>query len=222
MRDLRIVASFLLAACVSTQAASVFRSTAEPQPRPTQFVFTSDAHYGLSRAFRGASSASAQTVNRALVARINSLSDIRFPDDGGLRAGERIGGLDFVASGGDATNRAEGRGPSTIQSAATSWSQFVADYFDGLTVTDDEGRRSPLFMIPGNHEESNAVGFYKPMSPAVDVTPMVDIFNRMLAPTPLKSAATFEYARDRVLYSKDIGGVHFAFLQVWPDSAGRT
>src|SRR5262249_53936360 len=32
---------------------------------------------------------------------------------------------------------------------------------------------------------------------------------------------TFDYARDRVLYAKDIGGIHFEFQQVWPDSAGR-
>jgi hypothetical protein len=32
---------------------------------------------------------------------------------------------------------------------------------------------------------------------------------------------TFEYGRDRVLYSRDVGGLHFVFLQVWPDSAGR-
>ena len=56
---------------------------------------------------------------------------------------------------------------------------------------------------------------------AVYVTPMVDIFNRMLAPTPLKSAATLSCRARPGVYSKDIGGVHFAFLQVWPDSAGR-
>src|SRR5262249_46395828 len=32
---------------------------------------------------------------------------------------------------------------------------------------------------------------------------------------------TFDYDRDRVLYARDVGGVHFVFLQVWPDSLGR-
>jgi hypothetical protein len=59
------------------------------------------------------------------------------------------------------------------------------------------------------------------MSPPIDARPMVEIFNRMLRPTPPRTMTTFEYGRDRVLYSRDFGGIHFVFLQVWPDSAGR-
>jgi hypothetical protein len=187
-----------------------------------QFVFSADAHYGLTRrAFRGAANVPAHIVNMALVAKINGLPDARFPADGGVRAGEQIGAIDFVVEGGDMTNREEQTGAAAIQSAAVSWSQFAADYFGGLTVTNRHGERSPLYVVPGNHEASNAVGFYKPMSPPIDRTPMIEIFNRMLKPHPVKTTATFDYKRDRVLYSMDAGGVHFLFQQVWPDSSGR-
>src|SRR5207248_1414002 len=135
-------------------------------------------------------------------------------------AGEPIGALDFLASGGDITNREEGEGAGAIQSASASWRQFTSDYLQGLTITDRSGRRTPLYLVPGNHEASNAVGFHAPMSPPIDQTPMIEMFNRMLRPSPLKNTVTFDYARDRVLYSRDVDGVHFVFLQVWPDSAG--
>ena len=41
-------------------------------------------------------------------------------------------------------------------------------------------------MVPGNHEASNAVGFYKPMTPPIDKTPMVEIYNRMMRPAAPK------------------------------------
>jgi hypothetical protein len=43
----------------------------------------------------------------------------------------------------------------------------------------------------------------------------------MVSPTVPKSASTFDYARDRVLHSKNVRGVHLEFQQVWPDSIGR-
>src|SRR5205823_5541426 len=110
-------------------------------------------------------------------------------------------------------NRQEAAGPHPIQSAAASWRQFAADYLNGLTVADGAGRRAPLCLVPGNHEASNAVGFHKSMSPRIDRTPMVEIFNRMLRPERPRTAGTFDYARDRVRYSRDAGGVHFVFLQ---------
>jgi Calcineurin-like phosphoesterase len=213
---------FALAACACAQAANVLAFRAQAPPPEVQFVFTSDAHYGLSKgSFRSASNVSAHIVNMALVAKVNTLPTARFPDDGGLRAGQPVGALDFVVEGGDVTNREEGIGPSAIQSAAVSWSQFVADYFDGLTVKDHAGQRAPLYVVPGNHEASNAVGFYKPMTPAIDKTPMVEIFNRMVAPATPKNTVTFDYARDKIVHSQDVGGIHFIFLQVWADSAGR-
>ncbi len=211
-----------LAVCLGAQTAGVFAFRPAAPSTEVQFVFTSDAHYGLTKAsFRSASNVSAHIVNMALVAKVNTLPATRFPDDGGIGAGRSVGALDFLVEGGDVANREEGTGPTAIQSAALSWSQFVADYYEGLTVKDRTGLRAQLYVVPGNHEASNAAGFYKPMTPAIDKTPMVEIFNRMLTPTPPKRSATFDYARDRVIHSKDIGGVHFIFLQVWADSAGR-
>jgi Calcineurin-like phosphoesterase len=207
-----------LAACVLTQAAG----------RPVaaggriQFVFTSDAHYGITRAaFRGGVSVPAQVVNRALVQQINAVSQARFPEDAGLRRGQAVGAVDFVVEGGDMANREEGVDAGAIQPASQSWAQFIADYGRGLTLADQHGRPAPLFVVAGNHEASNALGFYKPMTPATDTAPMIGIFNLMMAPRPLVTAATFDYARDRVLYSRTVGGVHFVFLQIWPDSAAR-
>jgi hypothetical protein len=179
-----------------------------------RFVFTSDAHYGIAReTFRGASRVSAHLVNMALVAKVRALEDARFPMDGGVSAGQPIGPLDFLAEGGDVANREEGTGADAIPPASRSWSQFISDYVDVLPM--------PVYVVPGNHDASNAVGFYKPMTPPIDKTPMVEIFNRMLTPHVPKTPATFDYSRDRVQYARDIGGIHFVFLHVWPDSAGR-
>jgi Calcineurin-like phosphoesterase len=209
----------LTAVCALAQAAVSVPGAATA---PLQFVFTSDAHYGVTRAaFRGHTKVPARIVNAALVSAINALPAATLPSDGGLRAGEPIGPIDFLASGGDIANREEGAGADAIQSATVSWRQFTSDYLDGLTIVDRAGKHAPLYLVPGNHEASNAVGFHVPMSPPIDKTPMIEIFNRMLAPSPLKNAVTFDYARDRVLYSRDVGGVHLVFLQVWPDSAGR-
>jgi hypothetical protein len=209
----------LTGACAQAQAAASVSGAVAP---PLQFVFTSDAHYGITRqAFRGRADAPAHLVNAALVAKINALPAATFPPDGGLHAGEPVGPIDFLTSGGDITNREEGEGAGAIQSAAVSWHQFAADYLEGLSLVDRAGRHAPLFLVPGNHEASNAVGFHAPMSPPVDRTPMIEIFNRMLRPSPPRNTTTFNYARDRVLYSRDLNGIHFVFLQVWPDSMGR-
>ncbi len=186
-----------------------------------QFVFTSDAHYGLTRAFRGGTDVSAHVVNAAMVARINAISGATFPKDGGVRSAEPIGPVDFVVQGGDIANREEGTGPTAIQSAATSWAQFRADYIDGITVKSPDGRRAPLFIVPGNHDVSNAIGFYNAMTPSVDKTSMMEIYNWMMAPSTSKTSATYDYPRDKVLVSHDIDGVHFMFITMWPDSGVR-
>ena len=191
-------------------------------PTAIQFVFTSDAHYGLTRAtFRGAHDVDAAQVNAALVASVNRLREVRFPLDGGLRAGAVVGGLDFVAEGGDIANREEVAAGHAMQPASRSWAQFVHDYVDNLRATDAAGEPTRLFVVPGNHDASNAVGFYKPMQPRVDYRALISIYNLMVKPPHPLTAATFNYARDRVFFSRDVGGVHFQFLHIWPDSAMR-
>ena len=186
------------------------------------FVFTSDAHYGLARAsFRGGHDVDAHAVNAAMVARINSLPSTSFPKDGGLGATGHIGGIDFVAEGGDIANREELTGQGQIQSAAESWKQFTRDYIDGLTVRDTAGHLAPLFVVPGNHDASNAVGFYTTMAPLVDPSAAIGIYNLMMKPDVPKTPATYNYERDRVLTSRDLGGLHLVFLNLWADSVAR-
>jgi hypothetical protein len=171
-----------------------------------RFAFTSDAHYGLTRStFRGRGTVSAHDVNAALVSDLNALA-------------ATVGTFDFVVEGGDVANRAEI--DDHVQPPALSWAQFKADYVDGLTLRTTAGGKTPVYVVPGNHDASNAIGFYRAMSPAIDKTPMAEIYNLMMAPAR-RTTATFDYESDRVLTSRDAEGVHFVFLTVWPDSLGR-
>jgi predicted MPP superfamily phosphohydrolase len=175
-------------------------------PQTVRFVFTSDAHYGLTRAsFRSRTRVSAHEVNAALVADVNTLA-------------EHAGPVDFLVEGGDVANRAEAA--DEVQPAAVSWSQFESDYLQHLTLRTPSGSKTPIYVVPGNHDASNAVGYYKPMKPAIDKTAMVEIYNLMMAPDR-RTVATYDYTTDRVLTSRDVGGVHFVFLTVWPDRVGR-
>jgi hypothetical protein len=185
------------------------------QTSEVQFVFTSDQHYE----FRGATDVDAHVVNAAMVAKMNTLATASFPSDAGVRAGTRIGAFDFIAIGGDIANRSEVS--SHIQSASASWAQFTTDYIDTLKLPGRTATTAALFVVPGNHDVSNAIGFYKAMQPTTDASVMVGIFNRMMQPAVLKTPATYHYTTDRVLTSRDIGGVHVVFLNVWPDSVGR-
>ena len=189
---------------------------------PVQFVFTSDSHYGLTRpAFRNATNVSSHAVNQALVSTINALPTARFPRDGGLRQTEVIGGIDFVAHGGDIANRQEEQDGLQVQPASASWAEFETDYIRGLTLTTTAGAATPLYVVPGNHEMSNAMGFFRPMTPPSDPTALVAIFNRMMRPDTPRTAATVDVARDRVLTTRDVGPLHLVFVTVWPDSAAR-
>ncbi len=191
-------------------------------PRRVQFVFTSDAHYGITRpTFRGRTNVDAHDVNMAIVTAINSLAGTTLPNDGGVGAAEPIGAFDFLVETGDIANRMELDNGRQVQSATASFAQFKADYIDGLTLRDWAGARIPVLMVPGNHDASNAVGFYRPMTPRLDPASMIEIYNRMIAPAAPKTQMTFDYRRDRVHYSREIGGIHGLFISVWPDSIER-
>jgi hypothetical protein len=190
------------------------------EPAEIQFVFTSDVHFGITRpAFRGRKDVDARDVNTALVDQINRLPEIVFPNDGGHRAGQPVGPFDFMAIGGDITNRQEMS--DAIQSSATSWSQFRSVYMDGLKLQNRTGGKAPLYLVPGNHDVANAIGYYKPLSPAIDKTSLTEIFNLMMKPAVPKVPAAYEYPRDKILASYNIGGVHFVFITLWPDSSVR-
>jgi 3',5'-cyclic AMP phosphodiesterase CpdA len=196
------------------------------QSPQVQFIFTTDSHYGLTRpAFRGATNVDSHIVNGAMVAKMNKLPEATFPSDGGIRAGQSVGAVDFVADGGDITNREEAtgeNGEAFFQSSAKSWAQFRSDYIDGLTLLDSMHRKAAVYVVPGNHDASNAVGYYKPMSPRTDKTSMAEIFNWMTKPASPRTADTYDYDRDKMMASHGIAGIHFVFLTLWPDTRTRT
>jgi hypothetical protein len=183
-----------------------------------QMVFTSDAHYAVKRKkFRGDTAVDAHIVNAAMIKEINRVPALVLPADSGVAAGRSVGYVDYLIEGGDIANRME----KPYQSTAASWTQFEADYFNGLSLKNRENRPVTLLLIPGNHDISNAIGFYKPMTPKTDPTSMVQIYNRMMQPAVPKTNADYNYASDKINYSRNIGGVHFEFITLWPDSAER-
>jgi len=208
----RLKPVFLLAV-ISTLAFSLNSYGQNANNTPIiNIVFTSDAHYGITRAkFRGDTSVPAYRVNAAMISQVNTLPSLALPD------GKSVGPIDYVIQTGDIANRME----VPIQSAAVSWGQFEKDYMHDIKLTGHNGKPAQLLMVPGNHDISDAIGFYKTMNPVTDPTSMVKIYNLMLKPQKPMTNEAYNYATDKINYSRDIGGVHFVFITLWPDSAER-
>ena len=196
--------------------ASKTVSLAVPDTTIIQFVYTSDSHYGITRAaFQGGTTVNAKTVHAALVAKINTLPTLTIPSDGGINAGNVVGGIDYVINTGDISNREE----AGIQGASASWAQFKTDYIDSLKLTNNSSQKSTLLLLPGNHDVSNAIGYYKTMSPLKDSSVMVNIYSLMMPST--RPDGNYDYPNEKIHYSKDISGIHFMFVNMWPDSVER-
>lgn len=191
--------------------------SAHAQTGVINFVFTSDAHYGLTRAFRGDTGVVSHLVNAAMISEINGLPGQTLPTDNGVGAGKPVGPIDYLIQTGDITNRQE----IPIQSAAASWGQFETDYMHGLNLTGHNGKPAQLLLAPGNHDISNAIGYAKPMYPLTDPTTMVKIYNLMLHPKMPMTNQAYDYSNDKVNYSRNVNGIHFMFITLWPDSAER-
>ena len=188
---------------------------------PVTFVFTSDVHFGITRAnFRGETNVAAPVVNAALVRAVNSVSAAVLPADGGVRAGQTVGPVDFAVITGDLANRQE-LYPIHIQSATASWADFRAGWIDGLALKTAAGGATPLLFVPGNHDVSNAIGSPSKLLPATDPTSLVEIYNRMMRPAEPRTKETYRYATDKVYFSRDFGGAHCVYLTIWPDSKAR-
>ena len=127
------------------------------------------------------------------------------------------GTIDAVVITGDICNRQE----TGIQSASASWKQFEEIYIHHLQLKDKAGKGTKLFLTPGNHDISNAIGYHKPMEPLTDKASMIGIYNLMLVPSAPKNETTFSYPDDKTHCSKDLGGIHLLFVDAWPDSAER-
>jgi len=160
----------------------------DAQQKKIRIVFTSDVHFGLKKAsFRNADSVSSFEVNRAMAASIRAL-----------------GKIDAIIITGDIANREE----NSIQSASASWRQFEQVY---------KPLHIPLLLLPGNHDISNALGYYKPMSPLTDKGSLAGIYSSMHHYRNLDTVH-FQYREDDFNYSRNMGGIHFIFLNLWPDS----
>jgi predicted MPP superfamily phosphohydrolase len=197
----------------------VSRASAADTTRPIiQIVFTSDVHFGITRpAFEGDSNVPSVKVNARLVTKINHLPTLSLPRDKGVDAGQPIGPVDYIMIAGDIANREE----VPIQTAAASWNQFQQDYLQGITLRDRRDTPTAFLLIPGNHDLSDAVGFYRKMDPPTDATSMAQIYDRMLHPATPLTSTSFHFPRDKVNYSRTIGGICFLFTTIWPDSANR-
>ncbi len=216
--SLRALAAGMLFAFAGCSKNPEYPAVADESP--VQIILTSDAHYGITRAaFRGATNVDAHVVNAAMIAKMNALPTVLLPEDGGVQAGKVIGSIDYIFQTGDIANRMETS--ATVQTAAASWDQFKTDYLDGLTLKNKSGGKAEIYMVPGNHDVSNSIGYYAKMSPLTDASSMAQIYNQVIKPVVPRTALTFNYATDRINYSKDIAGVHFCFLQMWPDSTVR-
>jgi hypothetical protein len=204
----------------------------------TTFVYTSDAHYGIKRAaFAGLSSA--QQVNGAMIAEMNRLQSaaVALPGDSGVNAGQTLSAVDFVVETGDITNRSDGTVyPYAKAPSSAVWPHFATDYLTTLNLKDRSGTKAPLYLTPGNHDVSNAIGYTKaPLNAAsgLDATSYVNIYNSMMKPaTPLANSsfigspaavatAAANYTANRVVTSREVNGVHLVFVGMWPDSVAR-
>lgn len=203
--------------------------------RKIHFIYCSDVHYGLEREFRG-SVVTADSVSRAMLAAFLMLEDTRLPEDGGVSGGEVFGRPDFVICTGDIANRME----DGVQTAAESWEQFCRDWSvlapDGMVQAggnaDDAGGgnnvtmglggyRCPLYLVPGNHDISNAIGYTKRMEPGRDPASAAGIYNLMMRPDTLLVPEDFDYSEDKTHYCFTMDSIRFVFMGMWPDSAMR-
>lgn len=182
-----------------------------------QFVYTSDSHFGIKRiTFQGDSNVYSNVVNAAMVQKINSLPSLTLPNDSGVNAGNLVGEIDYLINTGDIANRSE----AGIQTATVSWNQFKAIYVDSLTIKTNQNQRSEIWLLPGNHDVSNAIGHFKIPTANTDNASMVGIYNFMFPNNP-KTSANYNFSTDKIHYSKDVDGLHFLFVQMWPDSCER-
>lgn len=208
--------TFLALTVISTSFLEV-----EAQPNNKKLinmVFTSDAHYGISRkTFRGGNDVDAHVVNAAMISEINTLPQLKLPDDGGAGTGNKVGHIDYLVQTGDIANRMEMPYPA----AATDWEEFKEDYIEKVQLRDRDGLPVKLLLAPGNHDITNAIGYYKPMRLKTDPTAMVQIYNRMLKPATLKTNGNYNFQTDKIHYSINIKGTHLIFITLWPDSAER-
>lgn len=186
----------------------VFACTSATDSEPTaenaaHFVFVGDPHYGEFRDFREDGHIAGNVVNAALVAKLNTLSAVDLPDDDGVGAASLVGPVDFIVLAGDLLDKnVLQQGMDSVRAA---WGQFSDNYLKSVVLQTRGGQKSPVHLIPGNHDVPNAFV-------------MAEIYNRTMSPSETLTAETYRYSTGRIHYSLDWAGVHLAFLNIWPDS----
>ena len=179
------------------------------------FIFTSDVHFGLIKdKFQGKLKVQAIDVNKSMVTVMNHLKEKPLPNDNGVQTNQKINGIDAIVITGDIANRME----AGVQSATKSWEEFKTIFIDSLHIQNTINNKSSLWLVPGNHDMSNAIGFHRPMEPKKDPASMLGIYNLMFPNKPLNQ---FDSTLCRIHYSRDLKGAHFIFLSLYPDSAER-
>ena len=149
-------AILLLSMAVNAQHKRLLSASVKKKSNTIQFIFTSDVHFGLSKEkFRGKTNVPSVDVNAAMIQQMNRLPGMALPNDGGVNANQPIKNIDAIAITGDIANREE----KGIQSANTSWNEFLKDYQGLLKLKTSANKPIPLLVTPGNHDASNAVGF---------------------------------------------------------------
>lgn len=113
--------------------------------------------------------------------------------------------VDAVIVTGDIANREE----KGIQSASVSWKEFLHDYKYDL--------KTKLLVTSGNHDASNASAHPKILfRDAGSMTGMLELEEAKHIDT-----SVFNYHSEKLNYSRNLGGVHCMFVNIWPDSANR-
>ena len=180
-------------------------SSAQKKDSVLNFIFTSDVHFGLTKEeFRGKQKVPAIEINKAMVQAMNQISANQ----------NDFEGIDALIITGDIANRME----NGVQSATKSWNEFKEVFIDSNHMQKANGTKSDLLVVPGNHDMSNAIGFHRPMEPKKDAASMLGIYNLMFQNNQVSK---FDSSLTRIHYSRDIKGVHFIFLSLYPDSAER-
>ena len=222
------------------------------------FIYTSDNHYGIVRPiFRGSFNVPGQTVNEAMIDKMNSLPGQTFPNDGGVGAGQSVGHIDFLVDTGDFANRSEsqsaipantnlsylggtvnypGYSSYTCPPSAVTWAQYQHDFLGDtntgnrangrLMLQDSMGLGIPVYLSPGNHDISDAIGMVGKISASnVDATSFCQIYNRMTPYSGKAPITTNVFANPgdytnvnlQVNYSFDVGGTHVQVVNMFPD-----
>lgn len=173
-----------------------------------RFIYCSDLHYGIKRNFRGKECETYKVVDDMLKS-FTLLYSSPLPSDGGAGAGTVFGEPDFLICTGDISNRMQ-KGAWT---ASESWNQFKKDWIDALDY--------PVYVVPGNHDISNAIGYPKRLSPERDDASAVGIFNHNMPMYGHSEIEDFNYPENSVRYSFVRDSLRFMFIGMWPDGNMR-